>query len=513
LLSTYSGEDSELVFGEGSKVGRGGMGAKVDAATWAFKKGIAVVVASGMQPDCITDIIGGKEVGTFFTNEAPVPVANRAVSTSVTDQAVACRTASRALLKLGPKGRAAAINRLADLLVERSDEILAANGKDLDAANSAGMSGVLVARLGLTKEKLEVLAGGLRQIAESSEALLGRQIRETELANKLMLEQITVPLGVLLVIFESRPDALPQVAALAIASGNGLLLKGGKEAIHSNQFLHGLVQEALAEFTDPNAVSLVTTRDEVSELLSLDEHIDLIIPRGSNELVSHIQAKSTIPVMGHADGICHLYVDAAADINKAIQIAVDSKTDYPAACNAMETVLLHKSLLENGGAKQVCDALTEAGVTLYAGPRLKAADSELVSLTASTLSCEYGELACAVELVDDLDEAVTHIHAYGSSHTDVIVTEDTATAESFLEQVDSACVFHNASSRFADGFRFGLGAEVGISTSRLHARGPVGVEGLLTTKWRLRGTDHSVGDFSSGKRVFTHKTIRGPGSS
>lgn len=507
-MSTYGGATKDLVFGEGSKVGRGGMASKVDAASWAFHKGVAVVVASGLRPHCITDIIEGKDVGTFFTSESQVEPSAIDSSALVANQAAACRDAGRRLLQLGPQGRAAVINRLADLLTERADGILSANKKDLLAAEKAGMSGVLVARLGLTTSKLEVLADGLRQIASTSENLLGRQLRETELADGLVLEQVTVPLGVLLVIFESRPDALPQVAALAIASGNGLLLKGGKEALHSNQFLHKLVQEALAEHTDPNAVSLVTTRDEVSALLGLDEHIDLIIPRGSNELVSHIQRESTIPVMGHADGICHTYVDAAADIDKAVKIVLDAKTDYPAACNAMETLLVHESHLASGNAAKLCAALEDAGVTLYAGPRLFEADSGLISQTAISLSHEYGKMACAVELVSGLDDAVNHIHTYGSSHTDVIVTEDDATAEAFLNQVDSACVFRNTSSRFADGFRFGLGAEVGISTSRLHARGPVGVEGLLTTKWRLRGEDHTAADFSSGERSFTHKSLK-----
>jgi len=513
LMSMYSGQNESLVFGEGSKVGRGGMESKVDAASWAFRKGVAVCVASGLRPHCITDIIGGKDVGTFFSNKADVAataVAGPSADvSSVPAQAAACRDASRALLHVGAEKRAAIINRLAELLVERSDDILAANAEDLAAAEEAGMSGVLVDRLGLTTKKLSVLADGLRQIASSSKDLLGRQIRETELANGLVLEQVTVPLGVLLVIFESRPDALPQVAALAIASGNGLLLKGGKEASHSNRCLHGLVQVALAEYTDPNAVTLVTTRDEVSELLHLDEHIDLIIPRGSNSLVKHIQDESTIPVMGHADGICHVYIDADADIDKAVAIVVDSKTDYPAACNAMETLLIDRSVFANEG-ERLCKALQDAGVTLYAGPKLMESNPSLIPDAAETLSHEYGELACAVEVVDGLDEAVRHIHAHGSSHTDVIVTENDDIAAAFMDQVDSACVFHNASSRFADGFRFGLGAEVGISTSRLHARGPVGVEGLLTTKWRLRGTDHTVAHFASGDRVYTHKQIKSP---
>jgi len=266
-----------------------------------------------------------------------------------------------------------------------------------------------------------------------------------------------------------------------------------------------LVKESLGRYGCGDAISMVSGRNEVSELLKLDQYIDLIIPRGSNEMVKSIKDRSkSIPVMGHADGICHVYLDKDADPSKAIKIVLDSKTDYPAACNAMETLLVHESLVnENDVFYQVCQALKKSNVEIFSGPRL----SKTLTFgppKAEKLSIEYGDLACTVEIVSSVEDAVEHIHKYGSGHTEVIVTEDDDTAEKFLGMVDSACVFHNASSRFADGFRLGLGAEVGISTGRIHARGPVGVEGLLTTKWLLKGTDDTASEYSKGDKNFLH---------
>ncbi|XP_023170601.2 delta-1-pyrroline-5-carboxylate synthase [Drosophila hydei] len=504
LMHTYTSDDiNSIEFGKKSKVGTGGMDSKVKAATWALDRGVSVVICNGMQEKAIKTIVGGRKVGTFFTeatesaNTVPVEV-----------MAENARTGSRQMQALTAAERALAVNNLADLLVSREKSILEANAKDLAEAQKSGLAKPLLSRLSLNSAKLKNLSIGLKQIADDSHKNVGRVLRRTRLADGLELKQVTVPIGVLLVIFESRPDSLPQVAALAMASANGLLLKGGKEAAHSNKALMELVKEALASVGAEHAVSLVSTREEISDLLAMENHIDLIIPRGSSELVRNIQEQSLhIPVLGHAEGVCHVYVDKDADLTKALRIARDAKCDYPAACNAMETLLIHEDLMSGEIFNDVCNMLKREGVKIYAGPRL---NQQLTfgPPAAKSLRHEYGALECCIEIVPSLEEAINHIHTYGSGHTDVIVTENDAAAQHFLGSVDSACVFHNASSRFADGFRFGLGAEVGISTARIHARGPVGVEGLLTTKWILNGKDHAAADFAEGgPRTWLHEQL------
>jgi delta-1-pyrroline-5-carboxylate synthetase len=422
--------------------------------------------------------------------------------------ALGARRAARAWATLPGAARRAALERMAAALEARAPEVLAANAEDVAEAAEAVAAGKLsassAARLPLSASKLATLAHGMRAIAASDP--LGRRLRHTELADGLVLEQVTSPLGVLLVIFESRPDALPQIAALALAAGNGLLLKGGKEAARSNAALHRVLTEALADgddAVDAGILALVTRREEVAELLALDDVIDLVIPRGSNALVRHVQDHTRIPVLGHADGVCHVYVDAAADLDMAVRLVADSKKDYPAACNAMETLLVHRDLAADGRMAQLLARALD-GVALHAAPDQAAA---LGLPVAPALHHEYGDLACTVGVVDDVDAAIAWIHAHGSGHTEAIVTDEPATAARFLDGVDSASVFHNASTRFADGYRYGLGAEVGISTSRLHARGPVGVEGLLTTRWRLRGRGQTVADTKDGTVTFTHRPL------
>jgi len=393
---------------------------------------------------------------------------------------------------------------MARALLDREQEILAANALDVQEAavrvEAGSLSSSLAARLQLTPGKLSVLSEGLRSLADAEDPL-GRVLRHTLLSEGLELTQESVALGVVLVIFESRPDVLPQLAGLALKSGNGLLLKGGKEAVRSNRVLHRVLVEALEPDLPGGLLGLVETREAVADLLVLDDCIDLVVPRGSGEMVRAIQQGTRIPVLGHADGICHVFVDRAADPARAASILVDSKTDYPAACNAMETLLVHA---EYGGALDLLKALRGAGVELVGGPR---AAPTWGLQPAASLAVEYGELTACVEIVESLEAAVDHIHAHGSGHTDCIVTEDGAAAARFLNGVDSACVFHNASTRFADGFRFGLGAEVGISTARIHARGPVGVDGLLTTRWRLVGQGDTVAPFTSGERTFEHVSL------
>ncbi|XP_068633784.1 delta-1-pyrroline-5-carboxylate synthase isoform X2 [Battus philenor] len=502
MMHTYTSKDKDQVqFGQKSKVGTGGMDSKVNAATWAMARGVSVVICNGMQEKAIKTIISGRKVGTFFTDYATNS------TTSVDVLAENARTGSRVLQQLTPSERASAIHSLSDLLLSKQDEILQANSKDLEEATKSGLAKPLLDRLSLSQGKLKTLSIGLKQIADSSYENVGRVLRKTKLAENLILRQVTVPIGVLLVIFESRPDSLPQVAALAMASANGLLLKGGKEAAHSNKALMALVKESLQTVGADDAISLVSTREEISDLLAMEKHIDLIIPRGSSDLVRSIQKQSQhIPVLGHAEGICHVYIDKDADPHKALKIVRDAKCDYPAACNAMETLLVHEDHLSSTLFTDICNMLKKEGVKIHAGPKL-AGHLTFGPPPALTMRHEYGALECCVELVKDMSEAVEHIHKFGSSHTDVIVTENDVTAKKFLGIVDSACVFHNVSSRFADGFRFGLGAEVGISTARIHARGPVGVEGLLTTKWVLEGTDHTAAEFNEGKRNWLHETL------
>ncbi|XP_038678044.1 delta-1-pyrroline-5-carboxylate synthase isoform X2 [Scyliorhinus canicula] len=510
LIDTfYPGDQQSITFGTMSRVGLGGMEAKVKAALWALQGGTSVAIASGTHPKVtghvITDIVEGKKIGTFFSEVKPA-------GPTIEQQAEMARSDGRVLASLHPDQRADIIHRLADLLTDNRDEILKSNKRDMEKAVALGqLSQPLLKRLSLTTAKLNSLAIGLRQIATSAQDSVGRLIRRTRVAKGLDLEQITVPIGVLLVIFESRPDCLPQVSALAIASGNGLLLKGGKEAAHSNQILHHLTQEALSLHGVKDTIHLVSTRDEVEDLCRLDKLIDLIIPRGSSQLVRDIQkASKGIPVMGHSEGICHVYLDSDANIEKAIKIVRDSKCDYPAACNALETLLVHRDLLRTPFFDQIIDMLRVEQVKIHAGPKfasyLTFSPSEVKSLRL-----EYGDLECCIEVVDSVQDAIGHVHKYGSSHTDVIVTENEETAEYFMQQVDSACVFWNASTRFSDGYRFGLGAEVGISTSRIHARGPVGLEGLLTTKWLLRGEGQAVCDFAEqGSMSYIHENLPVP---
>ncbi|KAK3095492.1 hypothetical protein FSP39_015317 [Pinctada imbricata] len=542
LLKTYcpSLDETSVVFGSRSRVGTGGMDSKVRAATWALENGVSSVICNGLTDRAITDIVHGKTVGTFFTKSrvsgTPVEIqASNGLFSGLSfvipsQHSNEARDGSRLLQNLSPHEKSIIIHKLADLLLERQGDILKANQKDINLARRSKfihikqgdilkatqkdinlarrtLDSVMLARLILNEKKLHTLHDGLKQIADSSSDIVGRVLRHTQISEGLVLKQITAPMGVLLVIFESRPDALPQVASLAIASGNGLLLKGGKEATNTNEILHSLVQEALEPFVPATTISLVSKREDIEDLLQLSEFIDLVIPRGSSDLVKTIQEKSKgIPVLGHSEGVCHVYIDKEADKEMALRIVRDSKCDYPAACNSAETVLINKSLLKTEFFDELWDMLKSEGVKIHSGPRM-ASSLKFGPTQALSLHKEYGDLELTLELVDNVNDAINHINKYSSSHTDTIVTENDDAAKTFMSSVDSACVFHNASTRFSDGYRFGLGAEVGISTSRIHARGPVGVEGLLTTKWVLQGQGQVVEDFSKGILTYTHRQL------
>lgn len=475
-----------VTFGDKSRVGRGGMVAKVDAAWMSAAAGVPVVIASGYATRGLLNVMKGDHIGTVFHKDAPSWTSKE--SNSARNMAVAARSASRALQALSSQARSKVLLNIADALEANEDIILEENNADVKAAEVHGVATALLQRLKMKPGRIGQLAQGIRSIAAMKEPI-GKPLRRTQVTDGLTLEQQSWPLGVLLIIFESRPDALPQIASLAIRSGNGLLLKGGKEASRSNAILHKVITEALPEEVGKDLIGLITTREAIPDLLKLDDVIDLVIPRGSNELVSHIKGNTKIAVLGHADGVCHVFVDKAADLEMAKKIVIDAKTDYPAACNAMETLLIHEDLFASGALFELISALKDKGVKLHGGER---AASVLKIPKALELHHEYGSNECTVEIVKDILAAVDYIHTNGSAHTDCIITEDINTAEYFLRSVDSAAVFHNASTRFSDGFRFGLGAEVGISTSRIHARGPVGVEGLLSTRWLLRGHGHVV---------------------
>ncbi|KAL2227478.1 UNVERIFIED_CONTAM: Delta-1-pyrroline-5-carboxylate synthase [Sesamum indicum] len=501
LIHTYIKERHEgaITFGDKSRVGRGGMTAKVKAAVYAAYAGIPVVITSGFATGNIIKVLNGKRIGTLFHRDASKWVPQGEVSAR--DMAVAARESSRRLQAMSSQERSKILLDVADALEASEKLIIAENDADVAEAQQAGYEKSLISRLALKPSKVSSLANSIRVLANMEEPV-GRVLKRTELSQGLILEKLSSPLGVLLIIFESRPDALVQIASLAIRSGNGLLLKGGKEARRSNAVLHKIITSAIPKNVGERLIGLVTSREEIPELLKLDDVIDLVIPRGSNKLVSQIKASTKIPVLGHADGICHVYVDKSANMDMAKQIVLDAKTDYPAACNAMETLLVHKDLVQTGGVNELIVELQTKGVTIFGGPR---ASSLLNIPEARSLHHEYSSLACTVEIVDDVKAAVDHIHHHGSAHTDCIITEDHEVADIFLRLVDSAAVFHNASTRFCDGFRFGLGAEVGISTSRIHARGPVGVEGLLTTRWLARGSGQVVnGDKGI---VYTHKDL------
>ena len=421
------------------------------------------------------------------------------------EKAEQLRLASIKVSQTNNNERIRALNLMADSLEKNSKEIIEANIEDYKKAKNKGISNALLSRLKLTKEKLNSGIKGVRKVGDLSDPVGQIQIKR-ELSEGLILERKTVPIGVLGVIFESRPDAVMQISSLAIRSGNGVLLKGGSEANLTNLAIVSALKKGLQiSNLDENAICLLTSRKDSMAMLKLEKFVNLIIPRGSNELVKFIQENTRIPVLGHADGICHLYIDDEINLDMAVNVALDSKIQYPAACNAIETLLIHQDIAS--------DFLKKAIPIFKANEVKLIGDQKSVSLgvdfeaSDEDWQTEYLDLILSIKVVDDLEEAISHVQKFSSKHTDGIITKNISNAQKFMNEVESAGVFHNCSTRFADGFRYGFGAEVGISTQTLPPRGPVGLEGLVTYKYFLRGEGNIVDDFSSGKSIFTHKDL------
>lgn len=437
-----------------------------------------------------------------------------------------------------------ALQNIIGVLEEKKEDIFRVNAEDVDAAKVAGIPQAVIKRLIFNEGKLKDAISGIRQMI-GLEDPVGKVTLNRELDEGLILKRVTVPIGVIGVIFEARPDALVQISALCIKSGNCAILKGGKETAKTNKYLFELIYNAAVKAGLPDGCLLqAELHNEIDELLQCQNDVDLLIPRGSNKFVQYIMDHTNIPVMGHSSGVCHIYVDEEADLNKAVKVAVDAKTQYPAACNAVETILVNERIADEflsllreafektgvkvrgsreaialfksaeaergAGAEQeeTAGSEREAGIEFEAGKQMPtghSTDAEIMS--EEEYSTEYSDLTVSVKLVKDVKEAADHINRFGSHHTDCIITENDRTAEYFLQMVDSAGVYRNCSTRFADGFRYGFGAEVGISTGKLHARGPVGLDGLVTYKYRLVGNGHIVGDYAEGRRAFHHRDL------
>ncbi len=423
------------------------------------------------------------------------------------------REASRKLALLSGETRNAALLTIADALEGNGGRVLAANAKDCAAAEALASTGemtpAMLSRLRINERGIAEMAARIREVANLPDPL-GKRLAATELDQGLILHKESCALGVIAVVFESRPDVVPQVASLALKSGNAVLLKGGAEAANSNESIVAVWREALCGFPDvpQESIHLLQSRSDVLELLRLRGEVDLLIPRGSKEFVAFMEQNSRIPVVGHGEGICHVFVDRAADLNRAVTVTLDSKVQYPAACNSIETLLVHKDVAAAFLPRVVAE-LNRANVEVRGCPRVLALlpEAKLVPAIEKDWSTEYADLILSIKIVDTVEQALEHIQRYGSKHTECIVTEDQAVAERFLQEVDAAGVFHNASTRFADGYRYGLGAELGISNGKLHARGPMGIEGLTTYKYKLRGNGHIAAEYSSGVRHFTHKPL------
>jgi glutamate-5-semialdehyde dehydrogenase len=433
--------------------------------------------------------------------------------TDVAVQVLRARRAARELARLSAEQRNQILLAAADRLQAREAEILKANREDCESLEREILAGTasaaLLKRLKTSSAGIGEMARQIRDVARLEDPL-GRVLSATELDDGFMLQKVSCALGVVAVIFESRPDVVPQVGSLAIKTGNGLVLKGGAEAQHTNRVLVAVWHEAFAGVSPSlrHAICSLVDRADVARILEMDRDIDLVVPRGSTEFVNYVFQHSRIPVLGHGSGICHIYVDSAADLGIARKVIIDAKTQYPAACNSVEKVLIHKDVAGEF-VPELVSVLQSAGVEVRGCPQTAKLlpRSQIIPATDEDWHTEYGDLKITIKVVSDMAQAIEHINHYGSRHTESILTRDQRAAELFMDEVDAAGVFHNASTRFADGFRYGLGAELGISNSKLHARGPVGLEGLLTYKYKLHGSGQTVTDYAQGKRTFKHRRI------
>ncbi|KAI1389697.1 gamma-glutamyl phosphate reductase [Hypoxylon trugodes] len=441
---------------------------------------------------------------------------------SPSDAAKAAKEASHVLATLSEPDRNDALTAIHAGLTAAKDEILAANARDLEiarvAAESGQLSQSLVSRLDLGKKgKWEDMLKGILDVRDLEDPV-GKVTLRIKLDDGLELTRVTCPIGVLLIIFEARPEVIANIASLAVKSGNSAILKGGKESTESFVSISKVISAALDKTKVPNgAIQLVTTRDVIPQLLDLDQYIDLVIPRGSNELVRYIKSSTKIPVLGHADGLCSIFLEQSADPKVAVDVIVDSKTSYPAACNSLETLLVQESALETI-FPQVAEALIAKGVVLRCDAKAKTAlasklssdfSAKLEDAQDADFDTEFLSLTLAIKAVSDMYEAIAHINTHGSKHTDAILTSSSELAEQFMSSVDAAGVYWNASTRFADGMRYGFGTEVGISTNKIHSRGPVGLEGLMIYKYKIRGQGHVTAVYGEGdgKKRFKHERL------
>jgi glutamate-5-semialdehyde dehydrogenase len=424
---------------------------------------------------------------------------------SIADIAKQAKRAAIQLSAVKTSIKNAALAEIVKALTQNADKIISANKKDLANAEKNKLAAPLLKRLKFDENKIADVVAGIESLIKLDDPV-GKTLSATELDKGLDLYKVSCPIGVIGVIFESRPDALVQISTLCLKSGNAVLLKGGSEAQNTNKILADTIKTAGEKVGLPKGwLGLMETRADVAEILKMDEYIDLIIPRGSNEFVRHIMDNTNIPVLGHAEGICHVYVDGDADLKMAVNITIDSKCQYVAVCNAAETLLVDDKI-----AKQflpmIKAALEEKNVEIRGCEKTRSI-IKVETASEKDWSTEYLDCIISIKVVDGVDEAIEHINRYGSHHTDAIVSRNKIAAERFLSLVDSANVFWNASTRFSDGYRYGLGAEVGISTNKIHARGPVGLEGLVIYKWKLIGSGQVVADYAEGKKKFSHKVL------